>query len=233
MSGEFRQYLFPHDHPRLAEVRGLDPYTYREAARKEGTFTGDLVQGWTPLYLNEFRGITEDGVLRADVHPFALPLPGEEAPVAAMVAAAHDLLAALGDEDRTRVSYAVDAVEWQTWANPEFMAGPGHRRVLRPAAADRTASRPTAGDRGASGRDLVLLDRRAPRRRRLLLPRPVPGDHRRARPPLRRLPRLRRPEAVPHPHRPAHSTRQRLRPSLGPAVAAGEAGSLSPGPVSP
>jgi hypothetical protein len=121
MSGEFRQYLFPHDHPRLAEVRGLDPYTYREAARKEGTFTGDLVQGWTPLYLNEFRGITEDGVLRADVHPFALPLPGEEAPVAAMVAAAHDLLAALGDEDRTRVSYAVDAVEWQTWANPEFM----------------------------------------------------------------------------------------------------------------
>jgi hypothetical protein len=121
MSGEFRQYLFPHDHPRLAEVRGLDPYTYREAARKEGTFTGDLVQGWTPLYLNEFRGITEDGVLRADVQPLALPLPGEEAPVAAMVAAAHDLLAALGDEDRTRVSYAVDAVEWQTWANPEFM----------------------------------------------------------------------------------------------------------------
>jgi hypothetical protein len=110
MSGEFRQYLFPHDHPRLAEVRGLDPYTYREAARKEGTFTGDLVQGWTPLYLNEFRGITEDGVLRADVHPFALPLPGEEAPVAAMVAAAHDLLAALGDEDRTRVSCPVDAV---------------------------------------------------------------------------------------------------------------------------
>ncbi|WP_324278327.1 fumarylacetoacetate hydrolase family protein [Blastococcus brunescens] len=25
MSGEYRQYVFPHDHPRLAEVRGLDP----------------------------------------------------------------------------------------------------------------------------------------------------------------------------------------------------------------
>ena len=33
MSGEFRQYLFPHDHPRLAEVRGMDPYAYGEFAR--------------------------------------------------------------------------------------------------------------------------------------------------------------------------------------------------------
>ena len=64
MSGEYRQYLFPHDHPRLAEVRGLDPYTYGEFAKKPGTFTGGLVEGWTPLYLNEFRGVTEDGVLR-------------------------------------------------------------------------------------------------------------------------------------------------------------------------
>ena len=67
MSGEYRQYLFPHDHPRVAEVRGMDPYTYGEFSRKPGTFTGGLVEGWTPLYLNEFRGVTEDGVLRNTV----------------------------------------------------------------------------------------------------------------------------------------------------------------------
>jgi Protein of unknown function (DUF3500) len=121
MSGEFRQYLFPHDHPRLAEVRGMDPYTYRKAAGQEGTFTGDLVAGWTPLYRNEFRGITENGMLRADVHPFEPARPGEAAPVAAMVAAANDLLAALDDDSRARISHPVDAIEWQTWANPEFM----------------------------------------------------------------------------------------------------------------
>src|SRR4051794_15975646 len=121
MSGEFRQYLYPHDHPRLAEVRGMDPYAYREHARTPGTFTGGLVEGWTPLYLNEFRGVTEDGVLREGLYPFEPARPGEEAPVAAMVAAAEDLLAALDDEGRTRISFAVDAVEWQTWANPEFM----------------------------------------------------------------------------------------------------------------
>jgi Protein of unknown function (DUF3500) len=121
MSGEFRQYLFPHDHPRLAEVRGLDPYTYRQHARTPGTFTGGLVEGWTPLYLNEFRGVTEDGTLREGLYPLTPAEPGEEAPVEAMVAAAHDLLDSLNDEGRERIAFDVDAVEWQTWANPEFM----------------------------------------------------------------------------------------------------------------
>ena len=38
-----------------------------------------------------------------------------------MVAAARDLLGVLDDEGRKRISHPVDAVEWQTWANPEFM----------------------------------------------------------------------------------------------------------------
>jgi len=121
MSGEFRRYLFPHDHPRLAGVRGLDAYAYREAARTPGTFTGGLVEGWTPLYLAEFRGVTEDGTLREGLYPLTPAEPGEEAPVAEMVAAAQELLAALDDDDRERVSHDVDAPEWQTWANPEFM----------------------------------------------------------------------------------------------------------------
>jgi len=121
VSGEFRQYLFPHDHPRVAEVRGMDPYTYGEFSRRPGTFTGGLVEGWTPLYENEFRGVTEDGSLREGLYPFEPPRPGEEAPVEPMVAAAKDLLAVLDDEGRARISFAVDAVEWQTWANPEFL----------------------------------------------------------------------------------------------------------------
>lgn len=121
MSGEFRRYLFPHDHPRVAKVRGMDPYTYGDLSRKPGTFTGGLVEGWTPLYRNEFRGVTEDGVLREGLYPFEPARPGEAAPVEAMVAAAHDLLAVLDDAGRKRIAFDVDAVEWQTWANPEFL----------------------------------------------------------------------------------------------------------------
>ncbi|WP_230597393.1 DUF3500 domain-containing protein [Rhodococcoides fascians] len=99
----------------------MDAYSYRDKAREEGTFTGNLIAGWRPLYLNEFRGITEDGRLRNDVHRYDPPLEGEQAPVAAMVAAANELLVSLDQESRTRFRYSVDAREWQTWANPEFM----------------------------------------------------------------------------------------------------------------
>ncbi|WP_235658600.1 DUF3500 domain-containing protein [Mycolicibacterium moriokaense] len=99
----------------------MDPYTYSKAARQRGTFTGDLIAGWTPLYRNEFRGVTEQGTLRTDVHRLDPARPGEGAPVAAMVAAADDLLSCLDEEARARISYPVDAVEWQTWANPEFI----------------------------------------------------------------------------------------------------------------
>jgi hypothetical protein len=134
VSGEYREYLFPHDHPRVAEVRGMDPYTYREAARAPGTFTGGLVEGWTPLYGNEFRGVTEDGTLREGLYELTPADPGEEAPVEAMVDAARDLLAVLDDDGQKRISFAVDAVEWQTWANPEFMQfDTGLRLDLQPA----------------------------------------------------------------------------------------------------
>ncbi|MFD1858476.1 DUF3500 domain-containing protein [Aeromicrobium camelliae] len=116
----FRAYLFPHDHPRLADIRGLDAYSYREAAR-EDSFTGGLIEGWTPLYLNEFHGITEDGTLRDGLYPLTPAEPGEEAPVADMVAAADHLIGLLSDSDRDRLCHRVDAPEWQTWANPEFM----------------------------------------------------------------------------------------------------------------
>ncbi|RSN12621.1 hypothetical protein DMB42_10485 [Nonomuraea sp. WAC 01424] len=135
MPGEYRQYLFPYDHPRLAGVRGLDPYAYREHARTPGTFTGGLIEGWTPLYGADFRGVTTDGVPRPDLYPLTPAEPGEEAPVAAMVDAARDLLSALDDEDRDRLCHEVAAVEWQTWANPEFMQfDTGLRLDLRPPA---------------------------------------------------------------------------------------------------
>jgi len=156
MPGEFRQYLFPHDHPRLAEVRGLDAYTYRLAAEREGTFTGGLIEGWKPLYCNEFRGITEDGTLRDGIHRLAPARPGEEAPVARMVAAAQALLASLDDESLARISYPVDAVQWQTWANPEFMQfDTGLRLEFQPATVRQKALALVAASLSPEGDELV------------------------------------------------------------------------------
>lgn len=116
----FRAHLFEHDHPRLARLRGLDAYAYAEVAR-EDDFTGGLIRGWTPLYLNDFIGITEDGTLRPGLHLLEPARPVEEAPVEAMVQAAVQLLSVVDEADRPRLVHPVDAVEWQTWANPEFL----------------------------------------------------------------------------------------------------------------
>jgi hypothetical protein len=121
MAGEFRNYLFDHDHPRLAALRGLDPYAHGQASRADGTFTGEIVSGWRPLYLSRFRGITESGILRTAVHRFEPARPDERAPVEAMVVAARKLLSALDEAGRARLCFPVDAPEWQTWSNPEFI----------------------------------------------------------------------------------------------------------------
>ncbi|MFJ8927307.1 DUF3500 domain-containing protein [Streptomyces sp. NPDC102364] len=155
-SAAYREYLFPPDHPRIQELKGLDPYAYREVARAEGTFTGELIRGWTPLYKNDFRGITENGSLREGLHPLEPAKPGEEAPVGDMVSAARELLDTLDAESRDRICHAVDAVEWQTWANPEFMQfDTGLRLEFQPPEVRRAALALVRASLSAEGYDEV------------------------------------------------------------------------------
>lgn len=117
---DFRQYLFDSTDPRIAGLRGLDAYAYREVAA-EADFTGHLIRQWQPLYLNQFRGITDNGTLREGQYPLTPAAAGEHGPVDAMVAAAKALIESLDATSRDKISYPVDAPEWQTWANPEFL----------------------------------------------------------------------------------------------------------------
>ena len=116
----FRDYLFAPDHPRVAEIRGLDAREYAEAATRD-SFAGPMIEGWKKLYPQPFVGITSDGVRRGGLFPLAPARSGEEAPTAEMVAAARKLLGVAAPEQAGKLTYAVDAPEWQSWANPEFM----------------------------------------------------------------------------------------------------------------
>ncbi|WP_110590440.1 DUF3500 domain-containing protein [Microbacterium suaedae] len=116
----FREHLFPPDHPRIAELTGLDAYSYAPVARHDD-FTGDLIDGWKRLYDEPFSGVTSDGTLLPDLYELRTPAPEDAAPVAEMTAAAEDLLGLLDDESRARILYPIDSQEWQHWANPEFL----------------------------------------------------------------------------------------------------------------
>ncbi|MEO3943211.1 DUF3500 domain-containing protein [Paenarthrobacter nicotinovorans] len=116
----FRDYLYTPDHPRVAKLRGLDARAYAEAA-KDDPFAGPMIEGWKKLYPQPFVGVTNDGVVREGLYTLTEALPGEEAPTSDMLAAAEKLLALLPQELQNRLCYDVDAPEWQSWANPEFM----------------------------------------------------------------------------------------------------------------
>ncbi|OUM44873.1 DUF3500 domain-containing protein [Arthrobacter sedimenti] len=116
----FRDFLFSPDHPRVAEIRGLDAREYAEAATRD-SFAGPMIEGWKKLYPQPFTGITSDGSRREGLYPLAPARAGEEAPTAEMVAAARKLLGVATPDQARSLSYAVDAPEWQSWANPEFL----------------------------------------------------------------------------------------------------------------
>ena len=116
----FREYLFSPEHPRVAGIRGLNAREYAEAAKND-SFAGPMIQGWQKLYPQPFTGITSDGVRREGLYPLTPSRPGEEAPTAQMAAAARKLLGAVDADQARKLAYAVDAPEWQSWANPEFM----------------------------------------------------------------------------------------------------------------
>jgi len=124
-SDGYTHYLFDHDDPQVAAFRGM---TYEEFARDRydsNPFLRDLLASWDALYAEPFVGVTSDGVVREGL--YALP----DEPVtddAQLVAAAHDLLAVLTEDERGRVTYPLDAPDWRGWSNPEFVF---HRNGLR------------------------------------------------------------------------------------------------------
>ncbi|MHA7287652.1 DUF3500 domain-containing protein [Arthrobacter sp. MDT3-44] len=116
----FRNFLFAPDHPRIAEIRGLNAREYAKAATTD-SFAGPMIKGWKKLYPQPFTGITSDGNRRKGLYPITLAQSGEEAPTADMITAAGKLLSTLTPGQERKLRYAVDAPEWQSWANPEFL----------------------------------------------------------------------------------------------------------------
>ncbi|RFA23654.1 DUF3500 domain-containing protein [Subtercola boreus] len=115
-SSNFRDYLYSPDDARVASLRGLDARAYAEQAKTD-SFAGPMIEGWAKLYPEPYVGLTTDG----EVQPGLFDLREESAPVREMTAAASSLLAALPAEQTARLRYPLDAHEWRTWANPEFM----------------------------------------------------------------------------------------------------------------
>ena len=117
MVADFRNYLLPPDHPRVAGLGHLDAVSFTDAAY-DVPFIGDVLRGWRKSFLEDsFRGVTSDG---SAIPGLFEPGADEGAAVARAVGAANDLLSKLSPQARDQLSHPLDSRVWRAWFNPEF-----------------------------------------------------------------------------------------------------------------
>ncbi|MBL1101512.1 DUF3500 domain-containing protein [Streptomyces coffeae] len=117
MAGDFRDHLYPLNHPRLSEYRSCDPYSYVDALRRNPQFD-EVLSEWSSLFeTTEFQGITTDG---RPVRGLFGTDHDEGGPAAPAADAARALMEALGPQDRERVQHPLDSRVWRAWMNPEI-----------------------------------------------------------------------------------------------------------------
>jgi len=113
----YADHLYGHDDPVLAPFRGMS-YEEFAADRYRAPFLQELLSFWRSLYDEPFAGITSDGTVRPNLYRLpAGAVPNRPEPVAA----AERALALLSADERERFRYPLDAPEWRSWSNPEFV----------------------------------------------------------------------------------------------------------------
>lgn len=60
-------------------------------------------------------------ILQGVVRPHLFHLRDEKVPIESIVQATNEALSQLSQKERSKVAYHIDAPEWRTWSNPEFL----------------------------------------------------------------------------------------------------------------
>ncbi|KAJ0110037.1 hypothetical protein J7T55_014840 [Diaporthe amygdali] len=117
--GEYRQFLPDLSIPRFTTMQKQDAHVYAKEFKEGGNppWLHALYLHWLKLLKDPFKGITTDGNVRPDL----FKLQDEEIPIDDIVTATNAVVALLDPAQAKRVKYHVDAPEWRTWSNPEFL----------------------------------------------------------------------------------------------------------------
>ncbi|QIX00077.1 hypothetical protein AMS68_005594 [Peltaster fructicola] len=118
VSGNFRDYLIPLDHPRL-HPSDRDARTHAQSVLgNESIFLVPVARGWVENYNQPLKGFTSDGKVVEDIWHLDEHASG---PTAAMAEAAQRLLRQASAAESRKFRYAANAKEWRSWSNPEVI----------------------------------------------------------------------------------------------------------------
>ncbi|NQU69588.1 MAG: hypothetical protein HQ514_03510, partial [Rhodospirillales bacterium] len=104
-NSDFRRFLPPHDH---AKIAGPTARAHAEQRLKSERAQG-LFANWRKLFEQPFKGITTAGKAIPDL----FSLRNEDAPTAAMVAAADSLLGKLSADQRAAACFEIGSKQWR------------------------------------------------------------------------------------------------------------------------
>lgn len=114
-SNNFRDILPGPDYRSRVGIAERDAYSHADrmlASPRGPAFIG----AYNERLAQPFTGVTSDGTVIEGIYD-ASP---NDAPAAAMVAAATHLLSVCSDDERSRVRFPIDAQNWRMWSNPEL-----------------------------------------------------------------------------------------------------------------
>ncbi|KAH7076193.1 hypothetical protein FB567DRAFT_155842 [Paraphoma chrysanthemicola] len=121
-SAGFRAHLPDLDSPRFtsAAKQSVTEYVKCMQDNRAPPWLYDLTKVWEKLLEEPYKGVTNDGKVKGGLYQAR----DEGFDIGGVVKQAESLLSGLSDEQRTKVSYKINAREWRAWSNPEFLLRP-------------------------------------------------------------------------------------------------------------
>ncbi|KAF2002384.1 hypothetical protein P154DRAFT_520878 [Amniculicola lignicola CBS 123094] len=118
-SSAFRQRLHDLNTPRFETASKQDLYEYAKFFQdnKAPPWLHQLTEAWAQLYTEPYKGVTSDGTVREGL----FKTQDEGLDIDNIVNKAESFLGKLNEEQKKKVSYAVNAKEWRGWSNPEIL----------------------------------------------------------------------------------------------------------------
>ncbi|KAK7742376.1 hypothetical protein SLS53_004521 [Cytospora paraplurivora] len=116
---EYRKYLPDLTTPRFTAMQEQGAYEYAKdfKEKRQPPWLHALYLYWLELLKEPFKGVTNDGKVR----PNLFELQDEEVLIEDIVTAANAVVALLKPDQLKKTMYHIDAPEWRTWSNPEFL----------------------------------------------------------------------------------------------------------------
>ena len=121
-SAVFRSHLPDLTSPRFTSAAKQNIYEYVKSMQdnRAPPWLHDLTKVWEKLLEEPYKGVTHDGNVKSGLYEAR----DEGFNIDGVVKKAKQLLEGLSDEQKSKLSYKMNAREWRAWSNPEFLLRP-------------------------------------------------------------------------------------------------------------